>query len=283
MTQMPEEWFINASEPWRGVHRRISTDCTVSMETWLNLQEIISYGRKTGFSQRVFWPKVIVSCGWCKKSMVKHAYDMQKAWKRGGESMYCGRSCNTQAANHKKWGEYNKNCPICGKRKPNLAAKYCGPTCVETARQTRKEEHLPSRPCEVCGKTFRPQTTTQPGRFCSKPCKNLAHSREMAGAYNPAWREGADAKRAAYAKEIIALRPVVRERDGNKCVVCETQHKLQMHHIDLDASNQDMANLVTLCKTCHEAFHAGDRSKPKKILYPWLNEYTSRFSSMTSK
>lgn len=49
-------------------------------------------------------------------------------------------------------------------------------------------------------------------------------------------------------------RNIILERDGNKCVLCDSQEELHIHHIVplchdvIDNKN----NLVTLCKSCHE-------------------------------
>jgi len=53
-----------------------------------------------------------------------------------------------------------------------------------------------------------------------------------------------------------ALRESIRKRDDDTCQECNyTQEQLgytlHVHHIDYDKKNNDMSNLITLCKSCH--------------------------------
>ena len=53
-----------------------------------------------------------------------------------------------------------------------------------------------------------------------------------------------------------ALRAEVIDRDGSQCQVCGvTEGKLQVHHLDLDRTNNDETNLLTVCASCHLAYH----------------------------
>jgi len=67
------------------------------------------------------------------------------------------------------------------------------------------------------------------------------------------------------------VREYVFFRDGHKCRHCNGKSKdpvLQTHHIVSRQVGGDRPdNLLTLCKTCHDAYHAGDitlTAKPKK-------------------
>jgi hypothetical protein len=51
----------------------------------------------------------------------------------------------------------------------------------------------------------------------------------------------------------------VLERDRERCAICGTGQDLHIHHIDRDPSNDDLANLMTLCEICHARVHAGLR------------------------
>ncbi|MEF2246405.1 HNH endonuclease [Paenibacillus sp. IITD108] len=60
-----------------------------------------------------------------------------------------------------------------------------------------------------------------------------------------------------------ALKQEVRERDGHKCVVCESDIDLHVHHkIPRDFGGvHHRDNLVTLCSSCHPAIETGDVAK----------------------
>lgn len=52
------------------------------------------------------------------------------------------------------------------------------------------------------------------------------------------------------------LRAKILERDNCQCQICGvTDGKLQVHHIDLDRTNNTSTNLLTLCASCHLAYH----------------------------
>lgn len=50
------------------------------------------------------------------------------------------------------------------------------------------------------------------------------------------------------------LKKKVSGRDNNKCIACRVsgdKTTLDIHHIDYNKKNNDINNLVTLCKSCH--------------------------------
>ena len=51
------------------------------------------------------------------------------------------------------------------------------------------------------------------------------------------------------------IRNAVLERDGQQCSVCGSAGDLHVHHLDLDPTNDDPSNLVTLCGICHARVH----------------------------
>jgi hypothetical protein len=93
-------------------------------------------------------------------------------------------------------------------------------------------------------------------------------SEQKRGDKNPQWRSGITPNAITLRRPMKELRPLVYERDGYRCRLCETVGgRLTVHHVlpiwqrpDLRA---DLDNLVTLCSTCHrkvnghEAEYAG--------------------------
>ena len=61
------------------------------------------------------------------------------------------------------------------------------------------------------------------------------------GAYGPEWTP--------------ALRAAVVLRDGGTCQVCGACADLQVHHVNLNKADSRLENLLTLCASCHLAFH----------------------------
>jgi endogenous inhibitor of DNA gyrase (YacG/DUF329 family) len=49
--------------------------------------------------------------------------------------------------------------------------KFCSQQCQHKhMHEGKKNPELTERPCETCGKIFRPKQITMPGRFCSRQC-----------------------------------------------------------------------------------------------------------------
>lgn len=65
------------------------------------------------------------------------------------------------------------------------------------------------------------------------------------------------AKRQDYPEEFAQIKYLVRARDKNKCTKCgeKDRSKLVVHHKDKNRYNNDMGNLVTLCRACHGLEH----------------------------
>lgn len=51
------------------------------------------------------------------------------------------------------------------------------------------------------------------------------------------------------------IRKKILERDSWNCRVCRTDDNLHVHHIDYSRDNNEMENLVTLCRDCHGGIH----------------------------
>lgn len=46
-----------------------------------------------------------------------------------------------------------------------------------------------------------------------------------------------------------------RKHVDTKCAWCDATDNLLVHHIDGNRQNNDLTNLVTLCKRCHQTHH----------------------------
>lgn len=50
-------------------------------------------------------------------------------------------------------------------------------------------------------------------------------------------------------------------RDWGPCKVCEDNVAKDLHHIDFNNSNDEIENLIQVCKSCHYKLHTGRRSQ----------------------
>ena len=89
-----------------------------------------------------------------------------------------------------------------------------------------------------------------------------------------------------------AVRELIRNRDDNKCQICDSKNNIQVHHIDFDNNNQNPQNLVSLCRTCHRIHTHRNRGTPygknmqleltnvaekntERMNKEWLNQYAA--------
>lgn len=55
---------------------------------------------------------------------------------------------------------------------------------------------------------------------------------------------------------------------GERCQVCGSESNIQVHHRDGDRTNNDLENLIPLCKDCHYGVHHGEIEPLSKELLP---------------
>ncbi|WP_234018569.1 MULTISPECIES: HNH endonuclease signature motif containing protein [unclassified Streptomyces] len=164
--------------------------------------------------------------------------------------------------------------------------RYCSLACKEQHPKERTRK-LPEKACKQCGTTFRPKSSRT--AYCSRPCADLAHSLRMTGEGNSRYTDG-----TSYATWFRAMRPLILDRDGRRCVACKTPETFMtivrkgkkqrrttfhVHHINEDVRDNHPENLVSLCKTCHAVHH-----KSTTTPWPWFARYAAdQSASMTSK
>jgi len=137
---------------------------------------------------------------------------------------------------------------------------------------------LQTKSCKNCGKQFSRKrysgrledaTIYQKREFCSLTCAN-SREKVTPGAY--LWR--------------------ARKHRKEACEVCGYKKRLVVHHCDQDQTNNDPANLQTLCSHCHDYWHAtakrlgrpiAGRMEPHALLMGWPIGHTALRPSGTAK
>lgn len=285
MTYIQKDWWKDPCKPWRGVRRDISIEFTLPLGGWSHVLETINSTPLEDMSKRAFFPKVTLACSYCDKVFVKTVADAKKSHAKTGGPIYCSLSCSTTAMNIRV-GNVGPFCTVCGKKIKKADGRNCSAECkAESHRlgglKARVERKMIS--CEICQKPMSVPTTSK-RRFCSTVCSSTHHRSVISGKNNPVWQGGVDALRLRHAgsqRAWIRLRTKIVDRDLGKCVVCASQKKLHVHHIDVNNTNNTPSNLVTLCAKCHFAWHGAERSKPQKILWPWLKTYAVKATHTT--
>lgn len=89
-----------------------------------------------------------------------------------------------------------------------------------------------------------------PGYYLGKRF-SAEHRANMSGNRNGRWKGGLSFE--PYMVEFNGiLKDKIRLRDGYRCQLCGVAHsKLSVHHIDYNKQNNELANLIALCRSCH--------------------------------
>jgi len=170
-----------------------------------------------------------------------------------------------------------KNCKYCGKLfiPKTYNQVFCSAECkvsakakynTDTRAQKRSEEwakHEKTRKCLVCGEEFELQRQYRFKKYCSRTCSKRAeriygNKREADLEYHNQERFGGNKYK-------------VLERDNYTCQQCGNISQLVVHHIDESGQdekpNNDMSNLITLCRSCHIRIHQ---------IVPWNKKHISK-------
>lgn len=149
-----------------------------------------------------------------------------------------------------------KICKICKAKfyvRPNHLlrgwGKYCSKSCQAEGQKTGK--HVA---CHQCGKLVwripKELAHSKSGKsFCGKSCQTKWRNRQYIGEKHPNWKGG----------EYIYYRIMQRHNISPICKTCGMEDKrvLLIHHIDHNRKNNDISNLMWLCRNCHYITHQG--------------------------
>ena len=114
--------------------------------------------------------------------------------------------------------------------------------------------------CAYCSQPiekWRYQFKAHPRHFCSNKCKGKWMSLHLIAAKSANWKGGSYSTIANTLcnSRYRRIRKTVLHLDGNECVMCSLDHRLESHHIIEKGKNPaliwDVTNMITLCKKCH--------------------------------
>jgi hypothetical protein len=141
---------------------------------------------------------------------------------------------------------------------------FCSKECLNEYR--KKPENNPcwkggktTKQCVVCGELFTvPKKDYERRKTCCMECRNVYISEwqkkfswliGLPSELHPNWNGGTSFE--LYPKEFFDIRVDILKRDDYKCVECNSETNLCVHHIDYDKTNNEKENLITLCGSCH--------------------------------
>lgn len=155
--------------------------------------------------------------------------------------------------------------------KPGSAGrKYCSPECYQawTKANTGPNHPLHTREsidCLHCGKSYYEKPAKLDNyemHFCSRECHGKWLSENQRGENHPRWNPNSSTPTFYQTPEWRRFRVRVLDRDGHACKTCGSDgNRLHVHHItpiSKGGTKFDMANLITLCPSCHGREHANE-------------------------
>lgn len=157
---------------------------------------------------------------------------------------FCSRACQA-----KSYVIPRTPCPACGKRVLRARQIHCSAACQATTARVPKT--LFPRPCEHCGKIFKP-TKDGARRFCNRLCaargSGLAKRKERLTTihgYSMLYRPGHPmATKAGY---VMEHRLLMAESLGRQLAASEV-----VHHINGNRGDNSLQNLMVMTKEAHD-------------------------------
>lgn len=140
-------------------------------------------------------------------------------------------------------------------RHGNTGRAFCSKDCYEIHRATALRQSLPvTGKCPTCGNGIQNNR-----KFCSMACyaKRAAKKTEYTGNWS-------------------MQKHRVKKRDNGVCALCgQSKQRVAVHHIDHNATNNSLTNLVTLCEPCHGRYHRQTVEPVQKIIQAYFVEKVS--------
>jgi len=133
--------------------------------------------------------------------------------------------------------------------KNNISIKHFQPM------GTREHKHRVLKNCPVCEKEFLTHNYRKPQVTCSRSCANVH------------FNSGIKGDRCINGNTIY--RKTCFEHYEHKCLICNEDKAVDIHHIDHNRKNNLPENLIPLCPTHHRYMH---RKKLKPLIYDKILE-----------
>ncbi len=134
--------------------------------------------------------------------------------------------------------------------------------------------------CCFCGKIIREHTANEYSP--KKTGGSGKHEERVIGTHyiltycNDECRKKHSQSKSKKRNELKKIIPELKRRDGGACVYCNSQEKLEVHHIIpiFNGGTNDIKNLVLLCHDCHMVISGKSITKLKK----WRNKKDGSYS-----
>lgn len=216
---------------------------------------------------------VTVECDNCTEQIEKYPSDVT-------ENNFCDPECHNEWQRQNRGGEdedfwnggkTTATCDHCGDEYEDHPSRinrtdgtYCSQKCAGKGKRADRVVE-----CHTCGDIVDepPNRTNRAERnFCSKDCRSSWMSEYRTGKRSPGWRGGESYHPRNYGPNWNKQRQKAIERDGHRCMLCDSTSDLVVHHkrplrtFDRDKHEwwkrgNALDNLLTLCRSCHSIVH----------------------------
>lgn len=203
-------------------------------------------------SRKLKYPSLTIDCQCCGKNFLVPYGERDR--------MYCGRSCQAKSVKKEKLLIKTSICLECNEEFNHYSErKYCSIDCSASASSKLRigennpaflnDEEKEKGRCPRCDKDFfyarNNLHKNQKRIYCSLNCSKNGDNRKNIIKSN----------KPTYPREFEKVKPIIKNRDGHKCIMCDSGDNLEVHHINYDKQDCGISNLVTLCKRCHTLTH----------------------------
>ncbi len=187
------------------------------------------------YKRKEYVKKVFINCKYCNKK-VKCYPSMIK--------QFCNKECNDKYR--------------IGKKCPNIS---------KGLKKAHKRKSFGYKKGELIGEknyAKKPETRKKISEK-AKGKNNYFYDKHFLKELNANWQDGRSFEKYGF-NWTETLRKSIRQRDNYKCQICN-KYGNTIHHIDYNKKNNNINNLICLCKKCHS------KTGKKKDRKDWTNYF----------
>lgn len=131
-------------------------------------------------------------------------------------------------------------------------AVFCSRSCASLYKGAQKPTPKPNLTCSICYKAFYRSNSKHKSKsgfyFCSRTCK--ARAQKLGS--------GFETMLPSHYGTDCHYRKLAFDNYAHECAECQWNRYpeiLEVHHIDGNKNNNELANLEIVCPTCHKVLH----------------------------